>query len=176
MERASEVRHEYSAGEVFAMAGATREHNLLAGNAFALLWNALRSRPCEVYPADLRVWIPATEQYVYPDVSVACDGPRFEDDTLDTLLNPAVIVEVLSESTEDYDRGAKFDGYQTVESLRDYVMVAQRVVRVVHYAREGDGSWRMKVYGPGQALTLTACDVRLAVDELYERVRPRDGA
>lgn len=146
-----------------------------AENAIALLWSALRGRSCEVYPADLRVRIPATDQYVYPDVSVACDGPRFEDDTLDTLLNPAVIVEVLSDSTEDYDRGKKFEGYQTVESLRDYVMVAQRVARVVHYAREADGSWRMRVYGPGQSLALTACDVRLAVDELYERVLPPRG-
>lgn len=81
LERASAVKHEFFAGEVFAMAGATRAHNLLAGNAIALLWSALRGRSCEVYPSDQRVRIPATEQYVYPEVSIACDGPRFEDDT-----------------------------------------------------------------------------------------------
>lgn len=176
MERASATKHEFFAGEVFAMAGATREHNLLTGSVLALLWNALRGCPCEVYPSDMRVRIPSTNQYVYPDVTVACGGPRFEDETLDTLLNPSVIVEVLSEGTEAYDRGKKFDGYQSVTSLRDYVMVAQDAARVVHYAREADGSWRMRVAGPGQTVALTACDVRLAVDDLYERVLPSSTA
>ena len=171
MERASDTKHEFFAGAVFAMAGASRAHNLLATSTTALLWNALRGGPCEVYNSDQKVRILSTHQYVYPDVSVACD-PRFEDDARDVLLNPSVIVEVLSDSAEAYDRGKKFEGYQTLESLRDYVMIAQHSVRIVHYAREPDGSWRMRVHGPGTAVALTACDAHLALDALYERVFP----
>lgn len=171
MERASTGKHEFFAGEVFAMAGGTREHNLLAGNALALLWNALRERDCEVYNSDQRVFIPATRQYVYPDVAVVCGGPRFEDEVRDVLLNPSVVIEVLSDGTERYDRGKKFEGYRTIDSLRDYLLVAQDAVRVEHFTREDGGSWRLRVYGRGQALALDACEVQLPVDELYARVR-----
>ncbi len=173
MERASASKHEFYAGEVFAMAGGTREHNLLAANTLALLWNALRGGPCEVYTPDQKVFVPATDQYVYPDVSVACGEPRFGDSERDVLLNPSVIVEVLSDSTEKYDRGKKFEGYRTIDSLRDYVLVAQEAVRVEHFTREDGGTWRLRVYGPGETLSLDGCNARLTIDELYARVLPR---
>src|SRR5580698_2706245 len=107
MERSSPEKHEYCDGEVFAMAGASEKHNLIVANVVGELRNLLRRRPCKVYPSDMRVKIPATGLYTYPDASIVCHRPAFEDDTADTLLNPQAIVEVLSDSTEDYDRGTK---------------------------------------------------------------------
>ncbi len=169
-ERASEVKHEYVHGELFAMAGGTRAHSLLAANVQAELRSALFDRPCEVHTSDLRVKIAVTGRYVYPDATVACGELRFEDDTLDTLLNPTVIVEVLSDSTEAYDRGDKFEGYRSVLSVTDYVLVSQKAVRVEHYRREPDGAWRFVALGPGDALTLEALGVRVELERLYHKV------
>src|SRR5262245_42706125 len=105
MERSSEQKHAYCDGEVFAVAGANQEHNLIVTNVVGELRTALRRRPCDVYPSGMRIKIPVTGLYTYADASVTCDRPRFEDEKVDTLLNPQVIVEVLSDSTEDYDRG-----------------------------------------------------------------------
>lgn len=173
MERSSAVKHEFYAGEVSAMAGGSREHNLLVANTLALLWNALRGGPYEVYTPDQKILIPATDQYVYPDVAVACGGALFEDDAHDVLLNPSVIVEVLSDGTERYDRGRMVEGYRSIDSLLDYLLIAQDAVRVEHFTREAAGAWRLRAYGPGQTLALDACDASLAVDELYARVLPR---
>src|SRR5262245_50639784 len=107
-ERASEQKHEYADGEIFAMSGGTYEHGLIAGNVLGELRGALLERPCTVQGSDVRVKAVATKRYLYPDVSVVCGRPVFEDETRDTLLNPRVIVEVLSDSTERYDRGDKF--------------------------------------------------------------------
>ncbi|HEX7956720.1 MAG TPA: Uma2 family endonuclease, partial [Pyrinomonadaceae bacterium] len=108
VERGSEVKSEYLAGEVFAMVGASRRHNLIASNIIRVLGNQLLERPCNVYPSDMRVKVGAIGKYTYPDVTVACAEEMFDDAEQDTLLNPLVIVEVLSESTEAYDRGKKF--------------------------------------------------------------------
>ncbi len=122
-ERAAPDKHEFLGGEIFAMAGASFAHNKIVGNIVGELRDALRDRPCDVTPSDLRVKIPAVGLYTYPDAVVVCGEPQFEDDKLDTLLNPTVIVEVLSDSTEAYDRGKKFRYYRTIPSLRDYVLV-----------------------------------------------------
>jgi Uma2 family endonuclease len=111
-ERSAEQRHEYADGEIFAMPGGTREHSLIAGNVYGELSTALLERRCEVHGSDMRIKIPATERYVYPDASVVCGRPVFDDDTRDTLVNPVVIVEVLSDSSEAYDRGDKFGHYR----------------------------------------------------------------
>jgi Uma2 family endonuclease len=124
-EREAECKHEYWHGEVFAMAGASREHNLLVSNLVHLLVGALQDRPCEVYPSDMRVSAASAKVFTYPDVSVVCSGPNFADDAQDTLLNPVVIIEVLSDSTEAYDRGKKFEYYRTIPSLQHYLLVAQ---------------------------------------------------
>ena len=112
LERKSETRNEYYNGEIFAMAGASREHNLIVGNLLRDIGNQLEDRPCESYPSDMRVSIEATGLYTYPDVAVVCGEPRFQDREVDTLLNPTVIIEVLSPSTEAYDRGVKFRHYR----------------------------------------------------------------
>jgi Uma2 family endonuclease len=171
-ERSAAEKHEYADGEIFSMAGAKRRHNLIANNIGGELRQALRDRPCEVYPSDMRVRIPAEEQYVYPDVTVACDGPRFTDDEDDTLENPTVIFEVTSDSTEAYDRGDKFAKYRSVASLAEYVLVSHRSAAVDHYTRRPDGGWLLRAFGPGERFTLSSCGVELSVDELYLKVFP----
>ncbi|HYN90066.1 MAG TPA: Uma2 family endonuclease, partial [Ardenticatenaceae bacterium] len=140
-ERGAEAKSEYLDGEIVAMVGASRAHNLLTINVAGLLWQQLGDRPCEVYSNDMRVKIPVARVYTYPDVVVSCDDPLFEDDELDTLLNPIVIVEVLSASTESYDRGKKFSFYRSIPSLIEYVLVAQDEHRVEHYLRQAGGHW-----------------------------------
>ena len=119
-----------------AMGGASREHNLIVGNTFASLHAQLRGRGCEVYSNDMRVHIPATGLYTYPDIAALCGEPEFEDDQCDTLLNPRIIIAVLSSSTEAYDRGAKFVHYRSITSLQAYVLIAQGLPHIELFARE----------------------------------------
>jgi Uma2 family endonuclease len=169
-ERSSPGRHEFFDGEIFAMAGASFEHNKIVGNLVRELGNALRDRPCDVTPSDLRVHVPATGLYTYPDVSVLCGDPQFLDDARDTLLNPTVLVEVLSESTEAYDRGKKFRNYRSIATFREYVLVAQDVVSVERYTRGDDGVWSLHESGPGEQLVLGSIGCEIAVDEIYLKV------
>ena len=125
MEQAAEFKHEYCAGEIFAMAGAKRAHNLITTNTLTALVNQLRDKDYEVYANDMRVQGNQSREYSYPDVVVVCGQPQFRDSREDTLLNPLVIVEVLSPSTEAYDRGDKLLRYRQIESLTDYVLISQ---------------------------------------------------
>ena len=169
-ERASTEKHEYVDGEVFAMAGGTREHNLAAANAVGELRSALLDRPCEVYGSDMKIKAVDDEQYHYADAFVLCGRPVFEDDTRDVVQNPKVIVEVLSDSTERYDRGDKFAGYRTIDTVTDYVLVSQKKARVEHFHRHPDGTWSFRVLGPGEALALTDLGCEIAVDRIYWKV------
>lgn len=169
-ERASEVKHEYLGGEIFAMSGGTSQHNLLVLNLASELRQALRQGPCLVYPSDMRVRAEAGESYFYPDVSVVCEPPRFEDPRRDVLLNPQVVCEVLSDSTESFDRGEKFARYRRLESLSDYVLVSQKQVLVEHFSRRPDGTWLLTVLGPGEILVLASVGCEVAVDEIYLKV------
>jgi Uma2 family endonuclease len=169
-ERRQPEKHEFHGGEVFAMAGATSEHNQIVANVLGELRSALRQKPCRVFASDLRVTVPATGLYTYPDASVVCGRPELEDDTLDTLLNPLVLVEVLSESTEDYDRGTKFTNYRTIPSFRDYVLISTDKVLVEYHTRQSDGSWLLREYRAGQRFRLESVGCELAVDELYLKV------
>ena len=170
-ERQQEIRHEYVDGEIYAMTGASRRHNLLCGNLFASLHRQLRNRPCEVYVNDMRVKISASSMYAYPDIVATCAQPRFEDAEVDTLLNPALIIEVLSASTESYDRGAKFLHYRTLPSLQEYALVAQAQYRVEQYVRQADQQWLLTEYQTLDAVcVLSSVACRLELRELYERV------
>ena len=169
-ERAAEQKHEYADGKIFAMSGGTREHSLIAGNILAELHGALLERPCEVHGSDLRIKVVATKRYFYPDVSVVCGNPRFEDDTRDSLENPRVIVEVLSYSTERYDRGEKFAHYRTIDSLQDYVLASQAEPLIEHYQRRPDGTWVYRALGPGERLVLASLDCEVLVDRAYLKV------
>lgn len=170
LERASETKHEYADGEIFAMSGGTFERAQITGNITGELRSALRARPCRICPADMRVKSATTDRYVYPDVALVCGPPRFEDERRDTLLNPTAIFEVLSDSTEAYDRGDKFAHYRTIPSFVDYVLASQKRVQVEHFHRQEDGSWKLVVLGPGDRLVLPSIECELAVDELYLKV------
>jgi Uma2 family endonuclease len=170
-ERASEFKHEYRNGEMIPMTGASRRHNLIVGNILAILHPQLRKRPCEIYPSDMRVKVVQTGLYTYPDIVVVCERPRLEDAVKDTLLNPTVIVEVLSKSTGGYDRGEKFEHYRTIASLADYLLVAQDKILVEHYVRQTSGSWlfsefKMEV----QVIPIHSIGCTMLVEEIYEKV------
>ena len=135
-ERKALTKSEYRDGRMYAMPGASREHNLITGNTLVELHVQLRNRVCEVYPSDMRVKVSAAGTYTYPDIVVVCDEPLFDDTYFDTLLNPTVLVEVLSPSTAAYDRGEKFTSYQKLDSLCEYVLISQDSVCVEHYLRQ----------------------------------------
>ena len=171
IERKAEMKSEYISGEMFAMAGATRAHNLIVANVIGELRNILRQRPCESYPSDMRVKSPATASYTYPDVVVVCDKPVFEDGREDTLLNPGLLVEVLSPSTEAYDRGEKFAHYRHIESLTDYLLISSDKPLLEHYARQADGRWLLsEAVGLKSALSLDNLSITLRLADVYERV------
>ncbi len=170
-ERKAETKSEYFGGEVFAMVGASRRHNLMAANIIRVLGNGLLDRPCNVYPSDMRVKVSATGKYTYPDVVVACEPEQFDDAENDTLLNPVVIVEVLSASTEAYDRGKKFEGYQQIGSLTEYILVAQEAYRIEQYVRQSDKVWRYSEYhDAGEVLKISLIECELALKDVYAKV------
>ena len=172
LERQAPHKSEYFNGEMFALSGASRRHNLIALNIGAELRDQLKQRPCEVYTSDMRVKISHTGLYTYPDVVVVCEEPVFEDVDVDTLLNPIVLVEVLSKSTEDYDRGGKFEQYRTLTSLQEYLLVAQEQCHVVHYIRQQDNTWLLvETYNIHDCVHLPAIRCDLLLSEVYAKVR-----
>ena len=166
-ERASVEKHEFLRGDVFAMAGGSYRHALIAANIVRHLGNALEAGPCTVLTSDMRVR--AGDLYTYPNVTVVCGEALFEDDRHDTVLNPRVIFEVLSDSTESYDRGKKFEHYRTVASLAEVLLVSQGQIHVEHFERQADGSWRLREYRAGQRLALSALGCELAIDDIYRK-------
>lgn len=170
LERKSEERHEYLKGEVFAMSGASRAHNLIAQNTSRMLGNQIEDRPCEVYQSDMRVKIQATGLYTYPDIVVVCDSPEFEDLELDTLINPTVIIEVLSASTEKYDRGKKFQHYRSITTLQEYILISQEMIQVEQYVRQKD-QWGLRDFGVNEAiLNLTSIGCSIQLSDIYRKV------
>lgn len=170
-ERHAETKSEFYHGEMFAMAGASRNHNLIVANLTGELRAQLRGRPCEVYPADMRVKVSETGLYTYPDVVLVCSEPLFEDEHVDTLLNPTLIVEVLSPSTEAHDRGEKFAQYRKLASLHEYVMIAQDRFRIEHYVRQGKEQWLLtEASDLGDTVHLPSIGCDLQLSEAYDRV------
>jgi len=154
------------------MSGASRRHNLIALHIGAELRAQLKQRPCEVYTSDMRVKISRTGIYTYPAVVVVCEEPVFEDTEVDTLLNPTVLVEVLSKSTEDYDRGGKFEHYRTLASLQEYLLVAQERCHVVHYVRQPDHTWLLaETFDMYCSVHLPSIHCDLMLSEVYAKVR-----
>jgi len=144
LEAVAETRHEFTGGQIVAMAGAELEHNQIAQNVRTELTAALADRPCHIVGSDQRVYVEATREYFYPDVLVTCLEPRLVDPKPRSLVSPQLIVEVLSESTERYDRSDKWLAYRTISSLTDYVMVSSLRREVEHYQRLPDGSWTLR--------------------------------
>ena len=152
------------------MSGTSRSHSLIVTNATVALATQLRNRPCETHASNLRVRVTPTT-YVYPDIVVCCGEPEFEDEQLDTLLNPTVIIEVLSPSTENWDRGGKFERYRRLESLTDYILVSQSEHLVEHRTRQTNASWLLsEIEGPDAIVTIASIDCTLPLADLFNRV------
>ena len=171
IERKAEFKSEYYQGEMFAMAGAGYVHNLITANLITTLNQQLRSRPCQTLSGDMRIHVPASDLYTYPDASVVCGEPRFLGDRTDTLLNPKLIIEVLSPSTERYDRGRKFEHYRSVESVAEYLLVSSDRINAELFTRQSDGSWNLKTFNQLEdSLDIQSIGVRLTVADLYDKV------
>lgn len=157
-------------GEVFAMAGASQRHNLLVAAVLGDLRTQLMGKGCAPYASDQRVRLPGGDRYVYPDATVVRRPVETDPRDAQTITNPRVLVEVLSDSTEACDRGAKFIAYRELASLTDYLLVSQREARIEHYARRDDGSWVLRTATAGGEVELASVGVRLLVDRLYAGV------
>jgi Uma2 family endonuclease len=173
IERSSQQKNEYLNGEIFAMGGASERHNLIVGNVFASLHGQLRGQPCKVYSSDMRVKITITGLYTYPDVVALCGEARFDDEQRDTLLNPNVIIEVLSKSTEGYDRGEKFAHYRRIETLTEYILISQDRHRIEHYVRQQNNQWLMsEAFEIGESIQIPSIKCTLKLTEIYDKVEP----
>lgn len=172
IERAAAGKSEYHAGRMFLMAGATEAHVLITTNLGMTLGMQLRERPCRTYTTDLRLKVSEAGLYTYPDVMVVCGTPSFEDERRDTLLNPTLIVEVLSPSTETYDRGNKFEFYSRLESLREYLLVSQDRCCVDHFIRESkEDPWQhQELDGAETILELSSIGCQIPLSEIYLKV------
>ena len=176
-ERQAEFRSEFYRGEMFAMAGTSREHSLIVGNLVSALVTQFKGRNCEVYPTDMRVKVSASGLYTYPDVVIVCGQPEFEDAEVDTLLNPMVLIEVLSPSTESYDRGAKSAQYRRLPSLREYMLIAQDRPQVEVYIRQDNGDWLLREASDlDSSVTLSSVSVSLPLSEIYDRIKFEESA
>ncbi|MDX2040097.1 MAG: Uma2 family endonuclease [Acidobacteriota bacterium] len=173
LDKNSEERYEYFDGEVLAMAGGSANHTRLGFDVGVVFSQKLKGRNCEVFNSDMRVKVPAALPYRYPDVSVACGGAVIEDlNGQEMLVNPVLIVEVLSPSTAAYDLKDKFTAYQSIESFREYLIVSQDRPHVVQHIRQSEGRWlRIDFIGLDAEVTLESINVTLSLSEIYERVK-----
>jgi len=171
IERKAEVKSEYFSGEMFAMAGGSLRHSQIAANCIARFTMQFEGRPCNAFTSDLRVNVSETGAYVYPDVSIICGRPVMLDEHEDTILNPSVILEVVSPSSEAYDRGEKFAHYRRLKSLTDYLLVSQDRVRIEQYSRQQDGQWLLnEIDGLEGIVEIPFVDCRLALADVYDKV------
>jgi Uma2 family endonuclease len=170
IERAAEFRSEYLNGEMFAMSGATARHNILVNNIGRALYPQIKGR-CQYFTTDLRLLIPSTGLYTYPDLMVICGGVEFAGNRQDIVTNPGFIVEVLSKSTADYDRGGKFVHYRAIPTLSDYMVTAQDTVKVEHSSRQPDGSWVLREYSSlSDIVRITSIGVEIGMAAVYEDI------
>jgi len=168
---ATDQRSEYVGGEVFAKAGGTEEHNLIVLNVGAELHNQLKDKPCRVYANDMKVRIDSDDVGTYPDVMVICGERQFYDDRRDVVTNPTLIVEVLSDASEAYDRGDKFRHYRNLPSLQAYLLLSQYRIQAELFQRQPDGTWSLSSYqDPSESIPLRVVDAELSLAEVYEKV------
>ncbi len=171
LERRSEYKDEYLNGDIFAMTGASRAHNLITGNITAAFIGQLRGRQCESYSVDMSVKVAKVGLYTYPDVVVVCGEPQFEDAFVDTLLNPTVLIEVLSMSTVRYDRIAKSSYYRTLDSPAVHLLVSQDRYRVEQYERHSEGQWNLREYWSLEdVVELSSIGCTLALSDVYDKI------
>ncbi len=170
LERAASSKSEFHNGEIFAMTDASRKHNLVTGNIYRELSLQLKKRPCEAYVNDMRVKAADAHSYHYPDIAVICGKPQFDDSHVDTLLNPTLLIEVLSPSTEAYDRGGKFAHYRKIPTLREYLLVSQEQAIIERYHRQGDVWILTEAEGLDATITLDSIECKLSLREVYDKV------
>jgi Uma2 family endonuclease len=176
LERASDRKHEYVDGVIVAMAGARPPHNIIAANVVGLLAQLAVRGPCVTMTSDQRVHVPKTKLYAYPDVTVACGERRYDDGDPPSLLNPTLLVEVTSDSTEDFDRGTKFLHYQSIPQFDDYLIVSHRERRIDHYRRLRDGQWHLSTHTDDAAVvSLPALDGSFQMADAYQNVDLAEG-
>jgi Uma2 family endonuclease len=169
-ERQAEYKSEYMDGQVYAMSGASLRHNTIVANTVAELVRQLRDRPCRALPSDMKVRLPDSRKFFYPDVSVVCGEPQFHDERSDILLNPILVVEVLSESTAAFDRGDKFQAYQHIESLQEYILISQDKHLIEQYVRQAKGSWTYTAtVGLDSSLALPSIACALSLKAVYDK-------
>ncbi len=171
MERESEIRNEYVNGQMFAMSGASREHNLISTNIVRVLANYFLDKPCSVFASDMKIGISDVDIYTYPDIAVVCGREEYQDDHQDILLNPIVIIEILSDSTEAYDRGDKFASYQRIISLTQYILVSQYFCGVEIFTRNPDATWMYSIFDRMEDIVpikSIACEIQAS--EIYRKV------
>ncbi len=171
LEEAAEYRSEYFEGEIFAMAGGTENHNLIVGNSITQLNLHLAEKPCRVYPSEIKVRIENSKAYHYPDVTVACEHFEFEDEKRTLLTNPLILIEVLSDSTADFDRTKKFTRYRQISSLREYVLISQTEPSIDVFYKTDGGFWRFDNYtGLDEVMELRAIGIQVKLVDIYRRV------
>ncbi len=178
LESKAAYKSQYVAGEIYAMAGTEPEHVEIADNLTGIFRNLFRRRPCRSFSSDLKVRTKAGDLWTYPDLTVVCGEPKFDSTSRPrSLLNPQIIFEVLSPSTEAFDRGDKFSRYQRLESLTDYVLVSADRVRIGHFSRQTAGGWAFREYNVMEdVLPLASVECEIPLDEIYERVSFPDAA
>ena len=167
-ERLALEKHEFYLGEIFAMSGASFRHNQIFKNTYGNLFNKLKGKPCQPYGSDLRIHIHNNSLYTYPDISIICGKPEMTDTVKDTITNPSVIIEILSKSTYDYDKGQKFTLYRDIDSLREYILIDSMSIRVEHYFKNEDSSWTLKDYRTIDAkLNIETISADLLLSDVY---------
>ena len=170
-ERAAQEKHEFYKGEIFAMSGASFRHNQIQMNFTIAVGSFLKGKSCDVFGSDLRIHIPSNTLYTYPDAIIICGKPQFLDEEFDTVLNPAVIIEILSSSTQRYDRGENFMLYRSITSLQEYILIDSENIAVEHYKRNKDNTWLLQEWKERtDMLTINTIDFTLPLEELYSGV------
>ena len=168
-ERESEIKNEYVDGEIFAMAGASRDHNKISTNIVRVIGNQLLEKPCSIFSSDMKVR--AIETCTYPDILIVCGNEKYDDENNDILLNPTVIIEILSDSTEAYDRGDKFSHYQLISTFSEYILVSQYLCKVEKFSRQKDETWIYSKYDkPEDIITIESPNCELPLSEIYRKV------
>lgn len=171
LEVESDIRSEYRDGEIVPMTGGTPKHNKLSSALNALLWFALRGKPYTVFVTDQRLWIPNKNLYTYPDVMVTPEPVELMSGRKDTVINPILLAEVLSDSTKHYDRGDKFEAYRTIATFQEYLLIDQNRPHLEQYVKQAENQWLFTEYnGMEQTITLRSLDVEIALADLYEAI------
>ena len=171
LETDAEYKSEYHDGQIVPMAGGTPNHNQIAGNLYASLNFALKGQPYRVFIGDMRLWIPQQRLYTYPDVMVVSGQLQFAEGRKDTITNPSIIIEVLSESTENYDRGEKFRLYRTIPTFQEYILIEQLEMHIEQYSKTATSQWLFSEYdGENAILALTTIQFQISLSDIYDKV------